>query len=125
MATNPFALSANFGNTIRLAVSCTRLDGTAANLTGATLWATFKYNLTDPDTAAVVQKTTANGGIVVTNATTGQAQITLTPSDIPAPTGQALSMVLQADVKIREANGDEWTLAQGTISLTQAATRTI
>ncbi len=124
----PFALTGYFGATIPLVIPCTRANGAVVDLTGATFWATFKYQLADLDVASIIQKTNIAGATGVTisaPASAGIAKTQLNPTDIVASPSSNLAMVVYCDVKLKEANGDEWIVGEGTITLSQPATRSI
>lgn len=124
---NPFTLPADAGTTIPIIVTCTRLDGTIPNLSGASAWATFKNSLADAD-PGVLQKTMnipgGAGGITIYDPpTNSKLQVLVAPGDLPALTGQVFTAVYQVDVKVKEANGNEWVVAKGTLTINQTSTR--
>ena len=115
-----FNLSGRRGDTIRLLVTCTR-GGVALNLTGATVWATFKRSLADADNASTtIQKSTTGGGVSVTDAAGGLALVTLDPSDTSGLTAET---VYYADVQVRESSGVITTVATGRLLVALDATR--
>ena len=110
-------LSGYYGTTIPFNVSCTRGDGSIPNLTTATIWCTFKASVSDTD-PGLIQKTLGSG-IVATNLANGQFQVVVNPTDF-VQTGY--TKVISVDVKIKEANGNEWIAAAGTLTLSQPPT---
>lgn len=100
------ALQVVQGNTVRLDVAVTVDGGTAADLTGCTLWFTLKEKRSDTDANAVFQKKTGGGGIVVLDAAGGLARITLSPDDTAV---LVPSKAYFFDVKLRTPTGDLYT----------------
>lgn len=119
---SPFVLSWEAGTTVPLTIYYNRLDGTVPNLSGAgnEIYVTFKNKVTDAD-PGVLQKTKTGGGVTITDVTNGVAIAYMTPTESVIP-GDTLTY--QVDVKIKEAGGNEWVAASGTLKLTQTATRT-
>lgn len=69
------------GDDCILAISIVDETGVALNVTGAT----FVWSLArTAGTPAILTKTSAGGGVVITNATTGAVQVTLTHNDTAA-----------------------------------------
>lgn len=73
--------------------------GTPVNITGATITANFKKKATD--TAAVLSKTTAGGGITITSAAAGQARINMDEADFAGLAEQELMLGIKALVGTR------------------------
>jgi hypothetical protein len=95
------------GNTVRLDAVITVDGGTAADLTGCSLWFTVKEKRSDSDDDAIIQKKSPPGsGITITDAAGGTARITLTPEDTAElnPNRQYFF-----DVKIKTPTDDVYT----------------
>lgn len=91
------------GDDEALLVTLTEADGaTPVPLDGCTLWFTAKARLIDPDTAAIIAKSSAPGqGITITDAPAGEATIELTPND----TAALQSVALWADLQLMDDSG--------------------
>lgn len=86
-------------------------DNKPVNLTGASLRFVARGSV-KADSLALVTKTTANGGILITDAVNGQVQISVDSvdtADLYAPTA------LHYDVELEEANGRISTAAKGVL----------
>jgi hypothetical protein len=100
------------GDSGRLDVSVKQADGTAYDLTGATLFLTVKNALTDADTAAVIRKeVTAHD-----NATGGLSHFDLLTTD-NATNGRRFY-----DVQLKDASSGVYTLFGGLWNVTQDVT---
>lgn len=66
---------------LKINISFVDADDVALNITGATVRFMMKNNQNDPDTAALVTKSTSSG-ISITNGAGGLAEVTLTASDL-------------------------------------------
>ena len=97
------------GDTPTFTITITRSD-VPVDITTALLWMTAKYKLEDPDGAAVFQKVSPSGGIVLSDPTNGIAKATLEPGDT---TGIAVPSPLFYDVQMKEADGTITTVANG------------
>jgi len=74
-------LSLTRGDTDFLDGTATKPDGTAQPLTGWTIRFIVKRRPGDPDNEAVITKTTADGGIQITDAAQGLYTVPITPAD--------------------------------------------
>lgn len=97
----------------------TALDatGAAVDLTGTTLIWTVKRSRTDPDSAAVIQKKSSDGGITIltqSGATLGQATINLAAADTSPLTHQTMGYW---DLQVVDAAGKVQTLSTGTLMI--------
>lgn len=84
------------------------ISGVPQPISGWSLWFTAKYRLADPDAAAVIQKTIASGGIIITNALTGAYTVLFVPADslgLPAS-----RVTLYGDVQGKDPAGNIYTL---------------
>jgi hypothetical protein len=114
-----FNVSAKRGDTIRLLITCTRA-GSPVNLTGASIWATFKRSISDTDAAATTIQKTLDNGIVVTDAANGLAVVTLDPADTASLTKET---TFEGDIQVREADGIVTTVADGSLFIALDVTR--
>jgi len=88
-------------------------NGVPLDLAGALIWFTAKHRRTDADSAAIFQKRSDTGGIVVNAPTTlGTAVVTLNAIDTVSLSA-AHDVNLWFDVKIRDANGVQSTPIYG------------
>jgi hypothetical protein len=96
-------------------------DGvTPVDLTGATLWFTAKPRRSDADNAAgVIQKTSASGAIVITDAPAGQARVDLAAADTSGLAGDT-TLWWDAQAKV---GGRDRTLAHGRLFIRADVTR--
>lgn len=106
------------GDTVSLEVTVTK-DGDAFSLSGSTLFFTLKTDPTAADDAALVALETGSG-ITVTNAAAGEALIEMAPSDTD---DLPLDTALFADVQLKTATGDIFTVAFGTLTFTTDVTK--
>lgn len=101
------------GDTVLLALTITA-GSAAEDLTGATLFFTAKAELTSADTGATIRKNSSGvGGITITSAVGGTAQVTISPGDTSGL--PASETFLFYDVQLKRASGDIFTVAEGTI----------
>lgn len=84
-----------------LALSVVDADGVPVNLTTAELWFTVKRKLSDPDSDAIIQKTTGAG--IEHEAEAGSATIYLEPSDTEGLA--ARQQTFRFDVQLKEQDG--------------------
>lgn len=77
---NTTQLSVIRGDTSSWNVAVT-LNGEVYPLTGSSLRFTVKRSPNDPDSAAVITRTSATGGVTITDGAAGKARITLGPAD--------------------------------------------
>lgn len=98
-------------------------EGAAVNLTDTYLWFTAKVSLNDSDDEAVIFKTTGGGGITITDASGGLAEITLAPIDtINIPGRQSLTLFW--DLQSKSSSDKITTLDGGTMVIKAGVTRT-
>lgn len=116
-------LTVTRGDTLRLTVTVTNADGSAYDLTGATMRFTVKRSVWDDDSAAPIALYWISGGaasgITVSNPASGVATITATGT-------QTATLVTTAhvyDVQVSRG-GDTWTVASGMLLVTADVTRT-
>lgn len=114
-----FAIEVDLGETANLDFAV-QLGGVAQNITGWLIWFTAKRRVSDLDAAAVIQHSTATGGVTITNAPGGLGTVTLSPADSTGLPQQRLKLF--ADLKGRDGGGNEWLLAKGTLTLRPTAT---
>lgn len=105
MSCNNFAadLCVTRGDSGQLDLTVKAADGTAYDLTGATLFLTVKAALADADSAATVRKEVT----VHDDATAGQSHFDLVPADSPT------AGKLYYDVQLKTATGEIYTLFGG------------
>ena len=97
-----------------------QVDGSALDLTGATLWGTVKEDATDPDTEAKLAYSTADiTEVKITDATAGKFSVYFKAADTAALAGS-----WQYDIKAKLSSGSIRRLARGVIeflaNITQA-----
>ena len=97
-----------------------QVDGSALDLSGATIWLTIKDDTTDPDTEAKLAYSTAEDTEVkITDATAGKFSVYLKQADTAKLEGS-----WQYDIKVKLSGGSFRRLARGTIeflpNITQA-----
>lgn len=87
------------------------------------IWFLAKTNLSDADGSAVITKTLANGGIVVTDAVNGEGTITILAADTTA----LLDTVppLYYDLQILDAGGFPRTLQSGRLFVNADVTKAV
>lgn len=110
------------GDSAALAMTLTDPDtGAAFNPTGCVLIFTAKIRVSDPDSAAVIQKISTVGGFTITNATLGQVSLALVPSDYAALVSlKTYQIDVQAQVI---ATGTVKTVLRGTLLAETDVTR--
>jgi hypothetical protein len=120
----PQFLSIEAGAAKSFPLSLVQDDGvTVINTTGATgIQALFKRNLSDPDSAAVITVSVANGKLTVTNALTGAITIALVPADTG---GITTTTVLQLAVKVTYSSTNEVFGAVGSLTIQPLAVENI
>jgi hypothetical protein len=109
-----FAVEVDLGETANLDFAVT-VGGIAQNITGWLIWFTAKRRVADLDAAAVIQHSTASGGVAITNAAGGLGTVTLSPADTAALPEQRLKLF--ADIQGKDGGGNIFTLAKGTLSI--------
>lgn len=93
------------------------------DITGATLWFTAKNNLADTDLQAVAQVSTVNGGIVITNAPSGQFKVQMLPqATLQFPDAE---VDLFYDIQLEDTTLNVATVMSGTLTVTPDVTRAI
>lgn len=90
------------------------LNGAPLDITLDRFSFTAKRSTEDTDAEAVIRKSTATTGFTVTNALLGQLQLRLLPADTLGLSG-LVPTVLYYDLQIVRANGDVFTLSEGTL----------
>lgn len=84
-----------------------------------------KRDLADADASAIITKSLASGVSITTvgNATTpGVLSVAIAPADTQAlPAGYAVALTY--DVRVYDAGGEAFTVAQGTLTVTPTATQ--
>lgn len=109
------------GDTVKLNVAVT-VGGVVFDLTGCTIWFTAKNLYTDAD-PGVFQKSTLNGGIVVTSAPNGLCQVTILPADT---SGQAATKIMLLwDCQVKTSTGLIYTVASGNLIVIPDVTQSI
>ena len=105
------------GDTLAIDLAVT-LGGTAFDLTGSTLFFTLKRKITDLDADALVQCQTGDR-LTHTNAAGGLATLRLPAADTaPMP----LNIPLVADIQVKTAAGEIYTVASGKITFSADVT---
>jgi hypothetical protein len=104
---------------LRFTIYADTAHAAAQNITGWALSWMVKRRKTHADASAVVTKTTAGGGIVMTTPASGICTVTLDDADIVDISGGQL---YYHELK-RTDSGAETVLAQGTFILNQAVHR--
>jgi len=86
------------------------------NLTGCELWFYVKADTDDPDSAAVIQKSTGSG-ITVTDVLLGLATVSIDPIDTVDLPKKYLNVDLLYEVQVQDATNKIITVADGTIEI--------
>jgi hypothetical protein len=107
-----FAIEVDLGETANMDFAIS-VGGVAQNITGWLIWFTAKRRVADPDAAAVIQHSTAAGGVTITNAVGGLGTVTLSPADTAGLPEQRLKLF--ADLQGKDGGGNLWTLSKGQI----------
>jgi hypothetical protein len=90
------------------------------DLTGATIKFTVKKKATDPDSEAVIAKSSANAAeINITDAAGGKAEIYLVPAD----TKDINAMSYVYDVELTTSTGKVYTLVKATLRVLEDVTK--
>lgn len=110
------------GDTPSFDLDINQPNGTAYDLTGATITMSAKRHGDDPDYRGVFRKTSAGGSptIVITNAAGGLARVDMKAADtrdIPAPA------VLWYDIEVEFPSGTSVTPVKGNLTIEADATR--
>lgn len=96
-------------------------DGEQTDISGSSIWFTVKNDLQDPDSQAVISKTTSNG-IEILNAELGYIQITIDPEDT-IPLGLSETKTFLWDLQFENLDGDVQTLLYGKFTIMQDITK--
>lgn len=105
------------GDDVTVAMTLQDSTGAAFNLTGCTITVGVKKQLTD--STATISKTIANGGVAVTNAAGGLANLILNATD----TALLGAGDYPFDVQVTNASAKKATLLAGTLTFTDHPTR--
>lgn len=97
------------------------LNGVPQNITGWTLWSTAKRRPSDAD-PGVFQKSTAGGGLTITNAAGGLGTVTLAPADT-SPLPEERTSLFE-DLKAKDGAGNIFVLAKWILVVRPVATET-
>lgn len=100
------------------------LNGTAVNITGATLRFTAKYNVTDADASAVFQLYSPSNGITITSASAGTGVITIPVSATSTVAEDTNGVPLYYDFQITDSGSNVYTLNYGVLKVLPNVTRT-
>lgn len=109
------------GDTQLFTVTCTQ-NGVPVNLTGYRIWMTAKYNLSDLDSAALFQASTAAGSIALTSPALGIATVTLTPAMTNSISSSGATLVY--DIQIEDPGNNVTTVTTGALTITPDVTQT-
>lgn len=101
------------------------LAGTTAlapvSLNGASIWATLKHTVVEPDNAAIAQKT-LGAGVAIVDAGNGLFSVQFDPADTALlPDGVTC---LELDVQVQESSGRTTTVLRGSLVVEPDVTRT-
>lgn len=106
------------GDSIPLSVTVT-LNGQPYNVTGALIFFTCKRKFEDTDEQALIRKD-SNTGITITDALKGEILIPIEAEESAAcPPNEALPW----DVQLKTTTGQIYTVADGTLTLTDEVTQ--
>ncbi len=95
--------------------------GTAVlNVTGWSFWFTGKVDLNDTDGSAVFQRTTANGGITITDAANGAISVAIRAVDTSPLTADTTVL---CDLQGKDAGGKVNTIMTGKINIKREVTQ--
>jgi hypothetical protein len=103
------------GDTYVFEITVLNYDGTAFDLTGASLRFTAKWDIRALDAAAVITLTTGGGGIVVTSATDGEATVTILPSHTTSLPSHTTKLVY--DIQVYLSATQVYTVMQGVLTV--------
>lgn len=95
-------------------------NGIAQNITGWLIWFTAKRRVGDTDLQAVLQKSTALGGVTITNAGGGVGFVTISPADTAGLAAER--QPLFADLQGKDGGGNIFTLQKGKLVIRPDAT---
>jgi hypothetical protein len=112
------------GDTIPLPVWVAKdYEGLTIDLTGATIWATFKTSLDlDDDDPGAFQQSTLSTGVEIIEPLFGGYQVTIESNKTASLTDETAFFF---DVQVRTAEGQTTTVKRGTITFAADVTRTI
>lgn len=110
------------GDAINLPIVVRDQSAAAVDLTNAKIQWLLKNNQLDPDTAALITKTTdVGGGIEVTSATTGEAVIHIYTGDtaglLDTGTGQKEKASFHHRCRVTDAAGNRSTIFHGSFTI--------
>ena len=111
------------GDSHILNVTALNSDGSAQDLTDIDLWFTAKRRFTDPDDRAVLAYSTDLGGIEITDAAGGLAEVTIDAVDTADLSADRT--VLVWDLQGLDGVGTVVTLAQGKLRILADVTQTV
>lgn len=119
---NQVTLSMIRGSTFSFDVAISNSGtGLPENLTNGTLKFTAKWDLIDSDASAVFQKSIGSG-ITITNASQGQVNIVISPTDTSTLPFNTVN--LNYDLKYTDSIGNIFTTLLGLINITSNVTQT-
>lgn len=99
-------------------------DGDPVNLAGYTITMTAKYEFTDPEIEAVFQIDNSTlTGIVVTDATNGEARFTIASAKTASLASNNSDIHLVYDIQLTDAIGARKTIARGKLIVRPQVTR--
>lgn len=98
------------------------LNGSPVDLTGGVVRMTAKWSLSDSDSDAVFQVSSATGGIVITSATAGEISVTIA-ADLTEPL-PSRKVELPYDIQFVNSVSEVYTVLYGTLLIVPDATIT-
>lgn len=112
------------GDTVEITAWCKNADGSPMDLTGATIWTTFKTSMTDDDAVPPgFQRSTTGAGVVIVGLPEdGVAKTTIDPTNTASLVG---TTVFNWDIQVRLPSGRTSTQARGSITFEEDVTRTV
>lgn len=117
----PLALKVDHNNSLEFTLELVDQNtGNPVDLTTASIWFTAKANLDDEDSAAVVQVTKADGGIIVSGI--GHNVLTVRADHIASGLANE-SMTVDCDVKVQLPDNYAQCVAKGKLKIAPAVTR--
>ena len=118
-----FSITMAHGDTQRFRFTVKDRDSlTAVDIsTWTKFWATAKLHLFDTDADAVFLLTSGGGGITIINASSGLAEVKISPVNTSSLDYRKYNLFV--DIQGVDGNGDVWTLARGTLTIVADVTR--